>query len=327
MVVDEMQIFLSNLKYYEEVLKLTQKQIAEKMYVSPATYCKIRKGDQLPSIDFLMKAESFFGVSIDTLLHTDLKNVEQEKSGLVDLRYIGCYIVYHSGANLFSKFFCGLEDQFLELKTGILIIRKSTNGKELKATFYSNFVREIGERHFHELKKMGNAFMNMQTYLNNMQTGGGVFEGDVHFTSKYMQICFKEKQYGSKALLSFHRMDEGIRLHATLGTVSMALGGGPSLGYLGVSHITLNETDEEILKILMTQNRKKMDFLLIHEMVKQVIENSEDIDDITVKQYMVSTTIYKFIEKILVDESSRPLGITPVEDNLWCSMVLKTKRE
>lgn len=318
-----MDVFIDNLKYFEEVMRLTQKQIAEKMFVSPASYCKIRKGDQLPSLDFLLKCESYFGVSIDTLLRVNLKNMEQSESELIDSRYVGCYIVYHAEANLFSKFFCDSDNQFTEIKTGILIIKKSSCGKMLKAVFYSNFAREIGERHFRELKKLGNSFMNMQTYLNNVRTGCTVYEGNVHFTTQYMQICFTENKFGHKALLSFHRMNEGIRFQAALGTVSMTSDGGPSLGYIGVSHVILHEADEEILKSLMIQNRKKMDFLLIHEMVKRTLESCDEIEDCTVKQYMVSTAIYKFIERMLLDESSRPLGITPVEDNLWCAKVLR----
>lgn len=326
--MDEMEIFLKNLNFFEVSLKLTQKQMADRLYASPPQYNKVRSGRQLPSLGFLLNAEKTFGVTIDELLHVDLQDEGEgeHKYDRMDSRYVGCYVVYYCSSDLYNKFLSVADDSLMELKAGILIIHKNESEKALNACLWTGFKKERVDVHFQELKKFRNGMLNMRSYMSSVGKECDFFEGNVFFSKKHVQIVLTEKHFGGKALLTFHRT-EGMKFHAALGNASMLQGGGvSSLSYIGLCDFPLQCPDDEISKYLIMQERKMVDFSLLHDYVGEIVEKCEAVEDISIRHFMASSELYKLVMRILVSEKCKPTGITEPENNLWYSFYEKERR-
>lgn len=68
------------LKEIRKIRDLTQREVAEALGVSPATYSRYETGEREPSIDTLVRLSSIYGVSVDFLVN----NVLIESSVLND---------------------------------------------------------------------------------------------------------------------------------------------------------------------------------------------------------------------------------------------------
>lgn len=63
-----MSIFSDRLKWYREKRRLSQKEMAEKIEMSPAGYGKIENGQREPNLEALAKISKTLKVSLDFLL-------------------------------------------------------------------------------------------------------------------------------------------------------------------------------------------------------------------------------------------------------------------
>ena len=66
-------MFSDNLLYLRNLKGLSQEQIAEAVGISRQSYSKWEQGDTFPDIDKCDKLAMFYGVTIDSLIHTDEK--------------------------------------------------------------------------------------------------------------------------------------------------------------------------------------------------------------------------------------------------------------
>ena len=66
-------MFSDNLLYLRNIKGLSQEQVAEAVGISRQSYSKWEKGDTFPDIDKCDKLAKFYGVTIDSLIHSDEK--------------------------------------------------------------------------------------------------------------------------------------------------------------------------------------------------------------------------------------------------------------
>lgn len=66
-------MFSDNLLYLRNIKGLSQEQIAEAVGISRQSYSKWEQGDTFPDIDKCDKLAKFYGVTIDSLIHSDEK--------------------------------------------------------------------------------------------------------------------------------------------------------------------------------------------------------------------------------------------------------------
>ncbi|MFK7799220.1 MAG: helix-turn-helix transcriptional regulator [Aureispira sp.] len=68
-----------NVKKLREQHGLQQKQVADVLGVDPANYNRIEKGERNITLDMLLKAAKFFGLSLDEIVYPDkqLNNIEE----------------------------------------------------------------------------------------------------------------------------------------------------------------------------------------------------------------------------------------------------------
>lgn len=78
-----------NTKFFRKSKKVSQKELAQHLNVSRATYQSYENGRNEPSIDTLIKMADFFGVSVDTLIGhdnhiVDLQTVSKNQKYVID---------------------------------------------------------------------------------------------------------------------------------------------------------------------------------------------------------------------------------------------------
>ena len=66
-------MFSDNLLYLRNIKGLSQEQVAEAVGISRQSYSKWEQGDTFPDIDKFDKLAKFYGVTIDSLIHSDEK--------------------------------------------------------------------------------------------------------------------------------------------------------------------------------------------------------------------------------------------------------------
>ena len=66
-------MFSDNLIYLRNIKGLTQEQVAEAVGISRQSYSKWEQGETIPDIDKCDKLAKFYGVTIDSLIHSDDK--------------------------------------------------------------------------------------------------------------------------------------------------------------------------------------------------------------------------------------------------------------
>ena len=66
-------MFSDNLLYLRNIKGLSQEQVAEAVGISRQSYSKWEQGNTFPDIDKCDKLAEFYGVTIDSLIHSDEK--------------------------------------------------------------------------------------------------------------------------------------------------------------------------------------------------------------------------------------------------------------
>lgn len=66
-------MFSDYLLYLRNIKGLSQEQVAEAVGISRQSYSKWEQGDTFPDIDKCDKLAKFYGVTIDSLIHSDEK--------------------------------------------------------------------------------------------------------------------------------------------------------------------------------------------------------------------------------------------------------------
>lgn len=66
-------MFADNLMYLRNIKGLSQEQVAEVIGISRQSYSKWEQGETFPDIDKCDKLAKFYGVTIDSLVHSDDK--------------------------------------------------------------------------------------------------------------------------------------------------------------------------------------------------------------------------------------------------------------
>lgn len=71
-------MFGERLRYLRECEELTQKELSEKLGISPSTLAHYESGRRDPGLDMLKKCANYFGVSVDYLLgNEDTKKIDK----------------------------------------------------------------------------------------------------------------------------------------------------------------------------------------------------------------------------------------------------------
>ncbi|ERJ13296.1 helix-turn-helix domain-containing protein [Haloplasma contractile] len=83
--------FLKELRFEN---KLTQKEVAEILIVTPQTISKWELGTSLPSIDMLQSLSQVYNVTVDEIINCQLKETSQIEQIKLDAKSIMSYIIY-----------------------------------------------------------------------------------------------------------------------------------------------------------------------------------------------------------------------------------------
>lgn len=81
-------MFAKNMQYLRGQKGLTQKQLADALFVSDKTVSKWETGLTEPNIDMLKRTSRYFDISVDDLLAKDLSIADMTKKPKVDIQRI-----------------------------------------------------------------------------------------------------------------------------------------------------------------------------------------------------------------------------------------------
>ncbi len=79
-----MKILSDNLRYLRIANKLSQKGFSDKISLNRPRYAKYEEGGAEPPLEILMQIASYYHISIDLLLHVDLRDIPEEEIRLVE---------------------------------------------------------------------------------------------------------------------------------------------------------------------------------------------------------------------------------------------------
>ena len=78
----------NSIKHHRKRLRMTQENLADKLFVSPNYIYELEKSHKTPSLQLLINMSEIFGVSIDSLFMPDIatgENGDKEEDKLVNL--------------------------------------------------------------------------------------------------------------------------------------------------------------------------------------------------------------------------------------------------
>lgn len=73
-------MFKNNLRFHREYLKLTQKEVADKLHISRERYNQYENGRRRPDFEILKDIAKIFNVSTDELLDNEEPNPDTRKA-------------------------------------------------------------------------------------------------------------------------------------------------------------------------------------------------------------------------------------------------------
>lgn len=91
-------MFSDKLRFLRQHQELAQGEVAKKLHLTHATYCRYENGVHQPDFDTLKRIANFFDVSIDYLLENDKDLNENEE--IVDLNNF----IMNGNYTIYSKF-------------------------------------------------------------------------------------------------------------------------------------------------------------------------------------------------------------------------------
>lgn len=139
-------MFSDNLLYLRNIKGLSQEQVAEAVGISRQSYSKWEQGDTFPDIDKCDKLAKFYGVTIDSLIHSDEKIGKTKIAPAPIGKHIwGTVTIGSKGQIVIPK---NARDTF-DMKEGdrLVVLGDESQGIALiKAEIFENQMQEMLER-------------------------------------------------------------------------------------------------------------------------------------------------------------------------------------
>lgn len=139
-------MFSDNLLYLRNLKGLSQEQVAEAVGISRQSYSKWEQGDTFPDIDKCDKLAKFYGVTIDSLIHSDEKIGKTKMAPAPIGKHLwGTVTIGSKGQIVIPK---NARDTF-DMKEGdrLVVLGDESQGIALiKAEIFENQMQEMLER-------------------------------------------------------------------------------------------------------------------------------------------------------------------------------------
>ena len=264
MLVDEHEAnknLVRNINHIKSLYHIkTDRELAERIGVSPATIAGIRNDGNIPTLfPFFMEIMNWTGYTLEELLNEDMSShgvrIDVDYTPEEDelSRYLGLYFVYYFRTSAFKG--REMHDDANALEYGLLGIYRNPNTKQVRCTALMGLKRKEAEARYDRCMEVkGNAVKpkkNFPVLLADFTREGLVYEGDIKLTHGHIFIACSS---GIKDILSMiiHRPDSRKQRYiGGLGaavSVSKGRDSCPCVQFVGMSRYKINASSEEIAK-------------------------------------------------------------------------------
>lgn len=322
-----------NLKYLQKINDIkTQKELAEKMDISPSALTKIMSEAQIPGPHFLIQIKKNFQCSIDDFMFTDMEETVNQKSEVREIlsseksdKFLGVYQMYYFDTSAYK----GRErnGDAKALKSGVLIVHKDAKREEcFQAIALFNLKKDEADDCYKKCDQMleNSGFSQMKHYLKNYDAEHYLYEGTMEFSAKYVYLSM---EFGNKdKMLTILYNPDGSNTKNYIGglgamvSVSKGRNASPCVQYLGISKYSLLCSREEIAAHLLMHypNVKTYDSIdNLMAMITKFYDSEEDRDYLNSdeKKIMIRYHIDKVINETIERNLFRTVIVSGQDDD------------
>ncbi|MBR4341923.1 MAG: helix-turn-helix transcriptional regulator [Lachnospiraceae bacterium] len=329
-------IISSNLKRLISKNGITQKDLADKLGVAPASMTDYCKGRRIPNVEFFVSLKNLYDISIDDFLTKSInpssRSLPAKESSFVTNvmttyhKYCGIYFVYYFDTGKYK----GRDTQPPKdsVHFGVLFIYENPSSLDVPE-FSCAAVLGIKEREDVTILKKTLEDLSDPSriidYIGNKYPNTAYF-GDFELSNEHAFVTMSHAST-DKALLIFHRVDNNKPNYTggigTINSVSKGRERAPVVQFIGISRYPLSMSIEEIHHSLllnypnfqaesetedMISNFKAL--YLDSEVAKQGFSEYQ-------KSIIVRSTLERYIKKSLERNMFRYGKVSERDDDEW----------
>ena len=340
------RIASSNMLRLLKQTRLTQKEMARKLGVAPASMTDYCKGRRLPNMEFFVALKEQFGISIDEFVTKDLTpsdTLAPPKAQVFDQQLLETYKKYC--CSQFLYYFDTSKTKGRDIQAprdsvlyGILYIYENPDSTEVPefkcAAILGIDDRDEVSRLKSKLDKMKDPGKILEYISSNYESAA--YYGDFTLSQLYGFVSISHANT-DKALMIFHRVDnnkpEIIGGIGTINSVSKGREHVPVVQFIGMSKYPLSMSVEEIhYNLLLDYPSFEADQEMVDEMITNFKALYADPDGAICKGFsdyekaiMVKSTLDKFVRTALTRNMFRYGKITgTTDDDQWYHAIKKT---
>ena len=340
------RIASSNMLRLLKQTRLTQKEMARKLGVAPASMTDYCKGRRLPNMEFFVALKEQFGISIDEFVTKDLTpsdTMVPPKTQVFDQQLLETYKKYC--CSQFLYYFDTSKTKGRDIQAprdsvlyGILYIYENPDSTEVPefkcAAILGIDDRDEVSRLKSKLDKMKDPGKILEYISSNYESAA--YYGDFTLSQLYGFVSISHANT-DKALMIFHRVDnnkpEIIGGIGTINSVSKGREHVPVVQFIGMSKYPLSMSVEEIhYNLLLDYPSFEADQEMVDEMITNFKALYADPDGAICKGFsdyekaiMVKSTLDKYVRTALTRNMFRYGKITgTTDDDQWYHAIKKT---
>ena len=340
------RIASSNMLRLLKQTRLTQKEMARKLGVAPASMTDYCKGRRLPNMEFFVALKEQFGISIDEFVTKDLTpsdTLAPPKAQVFDQQLLETYKKYC--CSQFLYYFDTSKTKGRDIQAprdsvlyGILYIYENPDSTEVPefkcAAILGIDDRDEVSRLKSKLDKMKDPGKILEYISSNYESAA--YYGDFTLSQLYGFVSISHANT-DKALMIFHRVDnnkpEIIGGIGTINSVSKGREHVPVVQFIGMSKYPLSMSVEEIhYNLLLDYPSFEADQEMVDEMITNFKALYADPDGAICKGFsdyekaiMVKSTLDKYVRTALTRNMFRYGKITgTTDDDQWYHAIKKT---
>ena len=340
------RIASSNMLRLLKQTRLTQKEMARKLGVAPASMTDYCKGRRLPNMEFFVALKEQFGISIDEFVTKDLTpsdTLAPPKTQVFDQQLLETYKKYC--CSQFLYYFDTSKTKGRDIQAprdsvlyGILYIYENPDSTEVPefkcAAILGIDDRDEVSRLKSKLDKIKDPGKILEYISSNYESAA--YYGDFTLSQRYGFVSISHANT-DKALLIFHRVDnnkpEIIGGIGTINSVSKGREHVPVVQFIGMSKYPLSMSVEEIhYNLLLDYPSFEADQEMVDEMITNFKALYADPDGAICKGFsdyekaiMVKSTLDKYVRTALTRNMFRYGKITgTTDDDQWYHAIKKT---
>ena len=339
-------IISANLKKLISQTGTTQKELAEKLGVAPASMSDYCNGRRIPNVEFFLDLKRLYNISIDDFLTKSINPIATSASSKASAfdssrlstyqKYCGLYYAYYFDTSKYKG-----RDNLSEkasLLYGVLYIYENPTSLETPEFSCAAILGIKDRESASNVKSKLEALKNSSKIINYIENNYPctAYYGDFDMSNDHAFISISHDQT-DKALLILHRVESNQANYiggiGTINSISKGRERMPVIQFIGLSRYPLSMSVEEIHhSLLLTYPTFKAE-TEAEEMIKvfknlfsETNENKEGFSDYQ-KTIMVKSTLERFIKQSLERNMFRYGKISERDDDEWYHAMKASSKE